>query len=109
MPFQESFQAKATTFFLKPGWSTYQPPMAPHWIDTGDTVSLSVAMSVFTPAEERLRLLHVFNSRLRKLHIRPSTVGESQWRDDVKSVVARTLRYGKQKLTGQKPRESHYG
>lgn len=68
MPFEDRFQAKAITFFLKPGWSTYQWPLAPHWIDTGDAVSVSVALSIYTPAEERTWLLHVFNGYLRKLH-----------------------------------------
>jgi len=108
MPFQDNFQMKATTLYLKPGSSTYQPPSAPHWIDTGNAVSVSVTLSIFTPALERLRLLHKVNSYLRKLHINPSRVDENPWRDHIKSVIARPLQYGKQKLKGQNPRRSHY-
>ena len=101
MPYNDDFQNKATTFNLKPGMATYQPPMAPHWVVAGDSIAVSLAISVFTSSEARLRRLHLINSYLRQLHIDPLAVGASPWRDNIKNAMATTVQKTIKKCRGR--------
>ncbi len=101
--YRDSYESKAEIFALSPGSATYQPPLAPHWVEAGNSVNVSVAVSVYTQSEERTRLLHVINHRLRQLRYTPSPVGKSRLHDGVKFLAARTLQHCKNILTCSKP------
>ncbi|MBM3525706.1 MAG: hypothetical protein FJX57_22375, partial [Alphaproteobacteria bacterium] len=56
IPYSDSYQSRATDIYLAPGIASYQPPFAPHWVETDEGISLSLLFSVYTTAEDRLRL-----------------------------------------------------
>ena len=103
LDYDASFEDKATVFELKPGCATYQPPLAPHWVEAGDTINVSVAVSVYTADEENTRLLNALNHQLRRLHYSPSPVGRYPWHDMAKGIAAKSLQGIKHRLKGTMP------
>ena len=62
-------------FELNPGDGVYVPPCVPHWVNTGDTVSVSLSITFRTPVTERAGYVHSFNRHLRRLHVSPAPPG----------------------------------
>jgi hypothetical protein len=81
-----------TAYDLKPGDGVYVPPNAPHWVINGPAVSVSLSITFRTPVTERGAVVHTFNSRLRKLHIKPRPPGEHLATDRAKFKVHRGLK-----------------
>lgn len=99
IPFKDRFQARATDIHLTPGTASYQPPFAPHWVETEEGISLSLLFSVYTTAEDQIRLANFVNSKMRKLSLSPRPYGQSAFWDRAKyngaraaKAVIRTLR-----------------
>jgi hypothetical protein len=83
--------AETQTFPLEPGEGIYVPPNAPHWVENGPTVSVSLSITFRTPATLRSAQVHAVNARLRRLRLSPAppTGGVS---DRAKASVWRLLR-----------------
>jgi hypothetical protein len=76
-------------FHLEPGVAIYVPPEAPHMVDNGNDVSISLSVTFRTRVTERGVAAHQLNSRLRRLHLSPRPPGESAAVDTVKASVMR--------------------
>ncbi len=81
-----------TAYELKPGDGVYVPPNAPHWVNNGPEVSVSLSITFRTPVTERGAVVHTMNRRLRKLKLSPRPPGESVPTDKAKFAVHRTLK-----------------
>ena len=80
------------SFDLGPSDGVYVPPHAPHWVENGDQVSVSLSITFATPASLRGRQMHAINARLRKLGLSPSAPGRRPRVDQGKLAAARALR-----------------
>jgi hypothetical protein len=90
----------ATTFILSPGDGVHIPVAAPHWVVTGDEVSISFSITFRTPDSDRDAVLHGINARLRRWGFRPAPVRRSGLRDSVKLGA---FRIAKQVARGLRP------
>jgi hypothetical protein len=78
-------------FELGPGDGIYVPPCVPHWVNTGEQVSVSLSITFRTPVTERAGYVHNFNRHLRALHLSPAPPGRNDTLDRVKAGVFRAL------------------
>jgi hypothetical protein len=83
--------ANAQTFDLRPGDGVYVPPHAPHWVKNGPEASVSLSITFQTPANKRTINVHAFNSRLRRLGLKPSPPGRRPALDGQKANAQRVL------------------
>jgi hypothetical protein len=81
-----------TAYELTPGDGVYVPPNAPHWVNNGPEVSVSLSITFRTPVTERGAVVHSMNRRLRKLKLSPRPPGERVATDKAKFAVHRTLK-----------------
>jgi hypothetical protein len=77
-------------FPLEPRDGVYMPPHAPHWVQNGPGVSVSLSVTFRTPVTERAARVNVANAHLRKLKLSPRPAGENERADRVKSGLARS-------------------
>ncbi len=67
--------ADPVTFALQPGDGVYVHPHAPHWVQNGPEVSVSLSITFATPASQKTRRVHAINARLRRLGLSPTPPG----------------------------------
>jgi D-lyxose ketol-isomerase len=63
--YEESFETRSTLHRLKPGDAVHMPYTIPHWVSTGNTYSISMAMTWKTPEVVRLNKIRLMNGTLR--------------------------------------------
>ena len=63
--YEERFERRATVHALKPGDAVHMPYTVPHWVSTGETYSISMAMTWKTPEVSRLNKIRFMNGTLR--------------------------------------------
>jgi len=85
----ESLPLELASYGLTPGRGVYIPPVAPHWVQNGPAVSVSVTVTYFTSATERENMIEAFNARLRRLHLSPRRPGQSGPVDSAKVAAMR--------------------
>lgn len=86
---REELRGSARIFDLSPGDGGYMPSTAPHMVENGDDVSITVSFTYYTDATRRRELLYRGNHRLRKLGISPRPVGSSPVVDRAKHAFWR--------------------
>jgi hypothetical protein len=84
MPKGESY-----TFAMQPGQAVYVPPFAPHWVQNGPAVSISLSITFRTRGTQRHEHVHYLNAQLRHLHLSPRPPGESEVVDAAKASLVR--------------------
>lgn len=83
--FKPARQGDAHNYHLTPGHGVHFPSTAPHWVENGDDVSVSININFdLTSIHKRLKRIYVLNRRIRKLGIRPTAPGKSPLRDVMK-------------------------
>jgi hypothetical protein len=92
----------ATTYRLDPGNGIYVPVHAPHFVRNGDSVSVSLSITWFTPAIERAARVHGLNARLRKLGMSPVAPGRRTASDQAKAGAAKALAAARRTVRGRK-------
>jgi Cupin superfamily protein len=78
-----------TAYDLQPGDGVYVPPNAPHWVQNGPGVSVSLSITFRTPVTERGAIVNIINHQLRKLHLTPTPPGEHLATDKAKLAAYR--------------------
>lgn len=86
---------------LAPGQGVYVPPDAPHWVQNGDGVSISLSITWRTPTTSRRGLLWSANHRLRQRGKSPQVPGASRLEDARKLAGARVHRVRERVLAGR--------
>ncbi len=89
--FKEQTQNGAWKFELTPGLGVHVPVTFPHWVQNGDSVSISASIN-FCFVDRTFPDIHRVNYYLRKAGLKPSLPGESRMRDGIKTLAANTLR-----------------
>lgn len=78
-------------FDLHPGDGVYVYPHAPHWVENGDQVSVSLSITFATSTSEDTRRVHSINARLRRLGLSPTPPGRRVRLDRSKAACSRGL------------------
>ncbi len=88
---EDAFAAKGQPFTIVPGEAIYVPVKAPHWVQNGDTVSISLSItwrSEWSYSEADAR---AFNYLVRKAGITPQTPAPWPSRNTGKSLAYRAI------------------
>ena len=80
-----------TSYRLTPGVGVHHPPLAPHRINNGDEVSISLSMYYTLPATDDRAHVYQANFFLRKLGLHPRPPGQSRLVDEAKIRFIRAL------------------
>lgn len=87
--FDESFAPRATSFHLFDGDGCFIPYQWPHWVRTGASHSISMAITWRTEAARRNNELHYMNSFLRKFGLPQAAPGRRPALDAIKLAAFR--------------------
>ena len=78
---------KANPYDLSPGDGVHHPVNAPHWVQNGNEVSISLSLGLCLHAANRDAKIHQVNFMLRKLGLRPTAPRQQNWRDAWKACL----------------------
>lgn len=76
--------AKDIAYDLAPGDGVHHPVNAPHWVQNGQEVSISLSLGLCLHSSNRDAKIYQANHILRKLGFRPTPPYRSGWRDRMK-------------------------
>jgi hypothetical protein len=96
---RQALAEKAQRFELSPGLGVHHPFIAPHLVETGSALSISLAITFRTQASDLRSEAHRFNMRLRRLGLNPAPVGRDAIRDRAKALLHRSLLKAKAPLS----------
>jgi hypothetical protein len=84
LTFREEARGRATPFAMAPGDGVHVPVNHPHWVTTGNEVTISFALALQTAGTHRRGRVYAFNHYLRRCGLRPTPFGRSPVRDFLK-------------------------
>ena len=87
LTYRPDFETKATVFTMKAGDGCFVPYLWPHWVRTGGTYSISMAMTWKSPAVRRSNKVLFVNAFLRKFGFPQRPPGERPALDWVKAAA----------------------
>lgn len=99
LKWDESFRARAHVFELGPGEGAYMPSTAPHLVENGDEVSITMSFTYYTRATRRDAVVHKLHWLLRRAGLKPPAVGALPMLDDLLFALAK-LRWRARRLIG---------
>lgn len=102
LQFREEFRTRGDVFELAPGEGLHFPVVAPHWVQNGPEVSVSLSITFRTRESSDRESLYRFNRSLRRARLAPTPVGSLPGRDRVKLGLIRCARAVKS-LLGLRP------
>ncbi len=82
--YEDWYETRATLHNLKPGDAVHMPYMIPHWVSTGESYSISMAMTWKTPEVIRLNKIRLINGTLRRFGLPQKPPGASPLLDSAK-------------------------
>jgi hypothetical protein len=84
--YKPEYQSRAKVFYLRPGDGLHVPVNAPHWVQNGNDISVTLSLN-FQFNDELLANQYRANFCLRKLGLKPQPPGKSKGLDRVKSLL----------------------
>ena len=75
LPYRPDFESRATVFRMGAGDGCFVPYLWPHWVRTGDSYSISMAMTWKSPAVRRSNKVLFVNGMLRRLGLPQAAPG----------------------------------
>ena len=75
---------EGVAYDLQPGEGVHHPVNAPHWVQNGPVVSVSLSLGLCLYQSNKEAKVHQVNYLLRKLRLDPIAPGKSVMRDDAK-------------------------
>ena len=82
--YKPEYQDRATSYNFTPGTGVHIPVNAPHWVQNGNNISVTLALT-FQFMTTELANIYRTNFYLRKMGITPLPPGQSKVRDSVKA------------------------
>ncbi len=82
--FRDDLRTRNVRFHLAPGDAVHHPPLAPHWVQNGDNVSVSVSIGFGLRQLDALAKVYQANNLLRRIGLRPRPPGTSRFTDRLK-------------------------
>ncbi len=92
LPYRDSFESRATVFSMKAGDGCFVPYLWPHWVRTGESYSISMAMTWKSAAVRRSNKVLFMNGLLRKWGFPQKPLGASPALDGLKAAAYTALR-----------------
>lgn len=89
--YRDDLAGTGSAWSLTPGVGVHHPPLAPHSIDNGKDVSVSLSLYYVMPEMENVGHVHQANYCMRKLGLHPRLPGESAFADRAKAGMMRAL------------------
>ena len=89
---QDGFKARGTAFPLAPGEAIHVPVKAPHFVENGPAVSISLSVTWRSERSVAEGELHSFNALLRKRGLPTGTVSARPERQGLRRLVYRIMR-----------------
>jgi hypothetical protein len=86
-PYEDWYESRATMHHLKPGDALHMPYTIPHWVSTGNSYSISMAMTWKTPEVLRLNKIRLMNGTLRRFGLPQRPPGASPGMDAAKLLA----------------------
>ena len=87
--FKPERQEEAHLYHLTPGLGVHFPSTAPHWVENGAEVSVSININYdLISAHQRLQRIYRVNRMIRRLGLEPTAPGISPFRDALKTRLA---------------------
>ena len=83
LAYDPSFETGGDVYELNSGDALYVPVTAPHWVQNGEQVSLSLSITWRSRESRRESHLHKVNRSVRKLGLRPPKPGQRKLRDEM--------------------------
>ena len=90
IPYEARFDAKCTTYNLKPGDGVFVPYQWPHWVRTAGSYSISLSLTWKSEDVRRRNDISTMNSMLRSIGIPQNPPGVNPTLDTAKLAVFRT-------------------
>ena len=87
LPYRPDFESRATVFTMTAGDGCFVPYLWPHWVRTGATYSISMAMTWKSPAVRRSNKVLFVNALLRKWGLPQRPPGERPALDWAKAAA----------------------
>jgi len=94
-------------FELAPGLGAYIPPYTPHWLNNGDSTSLSLTITFFNRNNADESMVQAFNEKVSRLGIDPKVYGDAPGRDRAKVAFMRAYGAVKRRIKGPETSASH--
>ena len=91
LTYDPSIEAKAAVWRLGPGDALYVPVKAPHWVENGDEVSVSLSITWRSEESDRQRRVYRLNRLMREHGLNPPALRPGDPRIPVKDFSARVL------------------
>ena len=91
-PWQECFAEKGRAVPLSPGEAIYVPVKAPHWVQNGPEVSISLSITWRSEWSYREANARAFNRAVRRVGLTPARPGRWPAQNNAKSMAWRILR-----------------
>ena len=92
LSYRPEFESRATVFQMKAGDGCFVPYLWPHWVRTGESYSISMAMTWKSPAVRRSNKVLFMNGLLRKWGLPQAPLGASPALDGLKAAAYTALR-----------------
>ena len=89
---QDGFKARGTPFPLSPGEAVHVPVKAPHFVENGPAVSISLSITWRSDRSVAEGELHSFNALLRKRGLPTGAVSERPEQQGIRRFVYRVMR-----------------
>lgn len=100
LPWDDAFAAKGSAFDLVPGKAIYVPVKAPHWVQNGPGVSLSLSVTWQSEWAYREQYARAMNAVLRRFGIDPAPPKRFPYQNHVKSLAWRTINKAQRVIGG---------
>jgi len=84
-------RSREYVYSLKPGMGFHQPQNSPHWVETGNSRSISFTFVFETDATRAMGRTRSFNHYLRRLHWKPTAPGLNPAIDNVKADAMKLI------------------
>lgn len=90
--YEDWYEDRATLHHLRPGDALHMPYMIPHWVSTGASYSISMAMTWKTPEVKRLNKIRLMNGTLRRFGLPQRPPGVAPAMDALKVATHDAMR-----------------
>lgn len=102
LPWRDEFATHGRAFPLGPGKAVYVPVKAPHWVQNGPEVSVSLSITWRSEWSYREEYARRMNEVLRRAGLRPRAPGRYPHQNHLKSFAYRAIERAK-RLAGEGP------